>query len=168
MKHAALKCVSEELKSTRRRCSPPWLRTETRRSTPQTSDTELVLAAVAQIVTRNDWAYSPLDYVAHTLKALPSLQRVAGIADDAEQVTACADPATVWSAEVECQAIASLDGALEIQTDWRTRRALAEDSSRCLTAVVTRVAESSRGFRARGPDDGHNHRQGAAFARAEV
>ena len=50
-------------------------------------------------------AKASLDCAHPTLQAVPALQRVGAIADDAERVAAAADPATVLAVEAEHQAI---------------------------------------------------------------
>ena len=71
-------------------------------------------AVVLAAVTQNR---SVVQYARPTLKALPELQRIAAIVDDAERAAAAADPATVWKIEVEHQAIATLAGDLDVVDD---------------------------------------------------
>ena len=71
------------------------------------NDPAVLLAAVGLYGTRKVGccAKASLDYAHPTLQAVPALQLVGAIADDAERVAAAADPATVLAVEAEHQAI---------------------------------------------------------------
>ena len=90
----------------------------------------------------------PLDHAHPTLlKAVPSLQGLAAIADDAERAAVAADPATIWAVEVEHQAIATLAGNLDYKPAdrcrWLRRCEPTEESLERLTAADARVAQHS-------------------------
>ena len=58
-------------------------------------------------------ALSAVEASSATLKASPTLQRVAGIEDATARAAACADPATVWAVEVERKVIRILVGSVD-------------------------------------------------------
>ena len=71
------------------------------------NDPAVLLAAVALYGARKvgHCDKASLDYAHPTLQAVPTLQRVGAITDDAERAAAAADPATVLAVEAEHQAI---------------------------------------------------------------